>query len=191
MVVILNLKNNGGTNMTDVLNVSNTLNIEYNYDKTDQSTGYFTLDLRRDNKTYTPEQLNNGDVTYFNLSDHVVKKWPAKMINGKITLKAEDFPDLRHAGTYAITAIVDGIIFPSQGHCTLTLDGSFTQGEPIKTQTITGTPGKDGAGIENVSLDDNGNMTFTMTDGRTLTAKVTMPEAVKAIGVIAVFLLIN
>lgn len=165
--------------MTDVLNVRNTLNIEYNYDKTDQSTGYFTLDLRRDNKTYTPEQLNNGDITYFNLSDHVVKTWSAKMINGKITLKAEDFPDLRHAGTYAITAIVDGIIFPSQGQCTLTLDGSFTQGEPIKTQTITGTPGNDGAGIESVNVDDSGNMTFTMTDGRTLTAKVTMPEAVK------------
>lgn len=165
--------------MTDVLNVRNTLNIEYNYDKIDQSTGYFTLDLRRDNKTYTPEELNNGDITYFNLSDHVVKTWPAKMINGKITLKAEDFPDLRHAGTYAITAIVDGIIFPSQGQCTLTLDGSFTQGEPIKTQTISGTPGKDGAGIESVNVDDSGNMNFTMTDGRTLTAKVTMPEAVK------------
>lgn len=165
--------------MTDVLNVRNTLNIEYNYDKTDQSTGYFTLDLRRDNKTYTPEALNNGDITYFNLSDHVVKTWPAKIINGKITLKAEDFPDLRHAGTYAITAIVDGIIFPSQGQCTLTLDGSFTQGEPIKTQTISGTPGKDGAGIESLNVDDSGNMTFTMTDGRTLTAKVTMPEAVK------------
>lgn len=165
--------------MTDLLNAKNTLNITYNYDKTDQRTGYFTLDLRQDNKTYVPKQLNADSVTYYKEGGYEIKTWPAKLANGKIVLQATDFPDLRKAGTYVIRATVDGIIFPSQGKCTLTLNGDFSADAPIETQVIAGHDGADGASITNVNVDENGLMTFTLDNGKTFTSQIKIPETVK------------
>lgn len=165
--------------MTDLLNAKNTLNITYNYDKTDQRTGYFTLDLRQDNKTYVPKQLNADSVTYYKEGGYEIKTWPAKLARGKIVLQATDFHDLRKAGTYVIRATVDGIIFPSQGKCTLTLNGDFSADAPIETQVIAGHDGADGASITNVNVDENGLMTFTLDNGKTFTSQIKIPETVK------------
>ena len=165
--------------MTDLLNTKNTLNITYNYDKTNQKTGYFTLDLRQDNKTYVPKQLNTDSVTYYKEGGYEIKTWPANLVNGKIVLQATDFPDLRKAGTYVIRATVDGIIFPSQGKCTLTLNGDFSADTPIETQVVAGHDGADGASITNVNVDENGLMTVTLDNGKTFTSQIRMPEAVK------------
>ena len=165
--------------MTDLLNAKNTLNITYNYDKTNQKTGYFTLDLRQDNKTYVPKQLDSNSVTYYKEGGNEIKTWPAKLVNGKIVLQATDFPDLRKAGTYVIRATVDGIIFPSQGKCTLTLNGDFSSDTPVETQVIAGHDGADGASVTNVNVDENGLMTVTLDNGKTFTSQIRMPEAVK------------
>ena len=165
--------------MTDLLNTKNTLNITYNYDKTNQKTGYFTLDLRQDNKTYVPKQLNTDSVTYYKEGGYEIKTWPAKLVNGKIVLQATDFPDLRKAGTYVIRATVDGIIFPSQGKCTLTLNGDFSADTPIETQIVAGHNGADGASITNVNVDENGLMTVTLDNGKSFTSQIRMPETVK------------
>lgn len=172
---------NRGIKMTDLLNAKNTLNINYNYDKTHQKTGYFTLDLRQDNKTYVPKQLDADSVTYYKEGEggYEIKTWPAKLTNGKIVLQATDFPDLRKAGTYVIRATVDGIIFPSQGKCTLTLNGDFSADAPIETQVIAGHDGADGASVTNVNVDENGLMTVTLDNGKTFTSQIRMPEAVK------------
>lgn len=162
--------------MTDLLNTKNTLNIEYNYDKNGQRTGYFTLDLRRDNQSYKPKSLKPGDVTYYNINDNIIKTWPGELINGKIVLQAEDFPDLKNAGTYAITATIDDIIFPSQGKCLLTLDKDIKNDQPFTIQTISG---KDGASVTDVSLNESGLMTFTLSNGKKFFGKFNMPETVK------------
>ena len=162
--------------MTDLLNTKNTLNIEYNYDKNGQRTGYFTLDLRRDNQSYKPKSLKAGDITYYNISNNIIKTWPGELINGKIVLQAEDFPDLKNAGTYAITATIDDIIFPSQGRCLLTLDKDIKNDQPFTIQTISG---KDGASVTDVSLNESGLMTFTLSNGKKIFGKFNMPETVK------------
>lgn len=165
--------------MTDLLNAKNTLNITYNYDKTNQRTGYFTLDLRQDNKTYVPKQLDTDSVTYYKEGSYEIKNWPAKLVNGKIVLQATDFPDLRKAGTYVIRATVDSILFPSQGKCTLTLNGDFSADTPIETQVVAGHNGADGASITNVNVDENGLMTVTLDNGKTFTSQIRLPETVK------------
>ena len=165
--------------MTDLLSAKNTLNINYNYDKTHQKIGYFTLDLRQDNKTYVPKQLNADSVTYYKEGAYEIKTWPAKLTNGKIILQATDFPDLRKAGTYVIRATVDGILFPSQGKCTLTLNGDFSADTPVETQVIAGQDGGDGASITNVNFDENGLMTVTLDNGKTFTSQIRLPETVK------------
>ena len=165
--------------MTDLLSTKNTLNITYNYDKTNQRSGYFTLDLRQDNKTYVPKQLDANSVTYYKEGGYEIKTWPANLVNGKIVLQATDFPDLRKAGTYVIRATVGGIIFPSQGKCTLTLNGDFNAGTPVETQVIAGHDGADGASITNVNVDENGLMTVTLDNGKTFTSQIRMPKAVK------------
>lgn len=119
--------------------VQKTIEINYNYDKTDQNS-FFSLVLY--NKGINKAVTGKPVVKYTSAKGGAINEWPATVIDGEIHLFTKDFPDIKNAGTYNIVVYLEnGEIYPSSGHAQLTLENQLPS-DPSQIQVIKGMDGK-------------------------------------------------
>lgn len=165
----------------DFLKSKNTLNLLYNYDKENNTTNIY-FELKQDGKTFTVSQNANVIVNYYNLTDGKSNIWQVQRDEtGRLYSNVKDFKDINNAGKYSVVVNVDGTMFPSQGQTIFNIEEKTT---PIGTHLIVlkgdaGTPGEDGVSVKNITIDETGNITTTMTDDTTRTGKITLPDKLK------------
>lgn len=165
----------------DFLKSKNTLNLLYNYDREHDTTNIY-FDLKQDNQTFTVPQSANVIVNYYNLTDGKSNVWQVQRDEtGRLYSNVKDFKDINNAGKYSVVVNVDGTMFPSQGQTIFNIEEKTT---PIGTRLIVlkgeaGTPGEDGVSVKNITIDENGNITTTLSDDTTRTGKITLPDKLK------------
>lgn len=165
----------------DFLKSKNTLNLLYNYDREHDTTNIY-FELKQDNKTFTVPQSANVIVNYYNLKDGKSNIWQVQRDEtGRLYSNVNDFKDINNAGKYSVVINVDGTMFPSQGQTIFNIEEKTT---PIGTRLIVlkgeaGTPGEDGVSVKNITIDENGNITTTLSDDTTRTGKITLPDKLK------------
>ena len=165
----------------DFLKSKNTLNLLYNYDKENNTTNIF-FELKQDGKTFTVSQNANVIVNYYSLTDGKSNLWQVQRDEtGRLYSNVKDFKDINNAGKYSVVVNVDGTMFPSQGQTIFNIEEKTT---PIGTHLIVlkgdaGKSGEDGVSVKNITIDENGNITTTLSDDTVQTGRITLPDKLK------------